>query len=134
MLRFNAVRLPFILIQVVSQSNTTQDPIINHSFPAWPIPNTDYRTLYLSPSNQLTQDLPSNSTTFSYQADVLSLQMDTDSEELAFTYTFQTRSYLVDIPKLCSTCLVRTQTTWTSSCNSGKLTPTAKSSKTSTYP
>ncbi|KPI42157.1 uncharacterized protein AB675_5453 [Cyphellophora attinorum] len=72
-----------------------QDPIVNYVFSDWPIPDTDYRKLYLSGDAQLVHDLPRSSQTFSYQSDTPSLQIDADSEELHFSHKFTARSYLV---------------------------------------
>ncbi|CAG8908896.1 unnamed protein product [Penicillium egyptiacum] len=74
-------------------------PIMNQAFGDWPIPNTEYRRLYLSSGGSLTQNISPNEITLSYQADAPAFQRVTDTEELSFEYTFDDRSYVVGHPK-----------------------------------
>lgn len=70
---------------------------MNHIVPDWPIPSTEYKTLYLHPDGSLQHSKPSNSTDteLSYQSDVPFLQMDNDTEELRFQHRFTSSAYLV---------------------------------------
>ena len=51
--------------------------------------------MYLASDEQLLLEPPAAESIVEYRADVASLQMDEDPEELHFRYTFGTRSYLV---------------------------------------
>ncbi|KAK2027851.1 alpha/beta-hydrolase [Colletotrichum zoysiae] len=70
-------------------------PIVNHVFPAWPIPSTRKEKLYLCPNALLSKDAPSRESQVSYKSDVSFLQTDNDSEELSFCFTFEETAYLV---------------------------------------
>ncbi|KAJ5901239.1 alpha/beta-hydrolase [Penicillium tannophilum] len=72
----------------VSLLHFNQDPIINHVFEDWPVPSTTYRELYLGVDGLLSSTAPTAVGNISYQADVKSLQMATDTEELSFEYIF----------------------------------------------
>ncbi|KAF4334683.1 cocaine esterase [Fusarium beomiforme] len=74
---------------------TPREPIVNHVFPAWPIPSTKNEQLYLCPNRVLSQDAPSAESQVSYKSDVSFMQQDSDSEELKFQYTFRDAVYLV---------------------------------------
>ena len=50
--------------------------------------------MYLASDEQLLLEAPAAESIAEYRADVASLQMDEDSEELQFRYTFATRTYL----------------------------------------
>lgn len=65
----------------------------------WPAPATEYKRLYLSGNNELTNRVPEHATKAQYQSDVQALQTDTDSEELTFRYTFSERSFLLGYSK-----------------------------------
>ncbi|KEF55052.1 uncharacterized protein A1O9_08705 [Exophiala aquamarina CBS 119918] len=82
----------------VSIYRYNKEPILNHIVPDWPIPSTEYKTLYLRADGSLQHQLPSDSsadTTLSYQSDVPFLQMDDDDEELGFQHIFASSAYLV---------------------------------------
>lgn len=64
-------------------------------FPSWPIPSTKYQALHLNADNQLSINPPTEVHTQTYQADVPALQVDSDSEELVFTYTFARQAFVV---------------------------------------
>jgi hypothetical protein len=69
--------------------------VINHGFSDWPIPNTNYKQLYLGPDQSLLELPPSENSTASYAADALSMQMDSDDQELCFTFTFSEPTHLL---------------------------------------
>ncbi|KAH6950130.1 Alpha/Beta hydrolase protein [Fusarium avenaceum] len=75
------------------------DPEINHHFTDWPIPETNYSTLYLSSENKLVKAPSSKGVTLSYQSDVPDMQVDAQVEELSFEYTFKERTYLIGYPR-----------------------------------
>jgi predicted acyl esterase len=77
-----------------------QSPVVNQVFPDWPVPSTNYKTLYLGPLNQLSTTKAIASSSNSYKADVSALQVDNDSEELTFSYTVTKKSHLVGYPRL----------------------------------
>ncbi|OCL02189.1 alpha/beta-hydrolase [Glonium stellatum] len=92
--RFEQISIPAYVLASYSSAIHTE-PEYNHVFSDWPIPGTDYRTFYLAQDYSLLHSVPSNPATLSYQSNVPSLQMDSDSEELSFEYTFPTRNYVV---------------------------------------
>jgi predicted acyl esterase len=63
------------------------------------VPDTNYRTFFLSQDQALLEEPTAAPATLTYQSDAPALQMDTDSEELSFTYTFASRSRLIGYPK-----------------------------------
>ncbi|KAF0642366.1 hypothetical protein FPSE5266_20125 [Fusarium pseudograminearum] len=76
-----------------------KDPEINHHFADWPLPETNYTTLYLSDDNLLVSAPSSKASALSYQSDVPDMQMDAQVEELSFEYTFEERTYLIGYPR-----------------------------------
>ncbi|KAK5052760.1 hypothetical protein LTR84_002626 [Exophiala bonariae] len=72
-----------------------QRPITNHVVPAWPIPSTTYKTLYLHTDNTLQHSIPPTASTLTYQSDVAFQQMDNDTDELWFVHKFHSQAYLV---------------------------------------
>ncbi|KAF5238961.1 hypothetical protein FANTH_10133 [Fusarium anthophilum] len=79
----------------VSILRYNKEPIVNHVFPAWPIPATKNEQLYLCPNQVLSKVPPSAESQVCYKSDVPFMQMDSDSEELRFEYTFREAVYLV---------------------------------------
>lgn len=79
----------------VSIIRYNKEPIINHVFPAWPIPSTRQERLYLCPNTLLAKNSPSEETRVSYKSDVPFMQMGNDPEELSFRFTFDEPVYLV---------------------------------------
>lgn len=61
---------------------------MNCPFNNWPITTTTHETLWLTRNKHLSQETPFEAETLSYQSDVRALQVDSDSEELLFEYTF----------------------------------------------
>ncbi|OJJ06472.1 hypothetical protein ASPVEDRAFT_140358 [Aspergillus versicolor CBS 583.65] len=78
-------------------------PIVNYPFDTWPVPTTRYETLYLAKDGTLSKKAPLRADMLSYQSDVRSLQIDSDSEELRFEYTFPRKTCFLG----CSRTLLR---------------------------
>ena len=76
-----------------------QPAIVNHVVPDWPLPSTEYRTLYLDSSGKLNSEKSGDSNNLSYQADVHAMQADNDPEELRFEYIFTEKTYLLGYPR-----------------------------------
>ncbi|WZH48345.1 Alpha/Beta hydrolase protein [Fusarium acuminatum] len=76
-----------------------QEPEINHHFTDWPLPETNYITLYLSDENRLLKAPSSKGAILSYQSDVPDMQVDAQVGELSFEYTFKERTYLIGYPR-----------------------------------
>lgn len=55
--------------------------------------------MYLAPEERLTPHVSATKCTVQYRADIASLQMDNDSEEVHFRHRFATRTYLVGSAK-----------------------------------
>ncbi|KAE8347389.1 hypothetical protein BDV24DRAFT_157681 [Aspergillus arachidicola] len=79
----------------VSLLRYNKEPLVNLAFPDWPIPSTTALTLYLQDENILAEEISETPKTLSYISDVPFQQMDADSEELSFTYTFKEPCALV---------------------------------------
>ncbi|KAH0594681.1 hypothetical protein MHUMG1_07515 [Metarhizium humberi] len=79
----------------VSLLRYNKEPLVDQSYPDWPIPSTVAGTLYLQADNSLAKTPPPTPETLSYMSDVPFQQADDDSEELYFTYTFQSPCALV---------------------------------------
>lgn len=73
---------------------------MNHPLEAWPAPETSYRTLFLAPEGQLLTDPPAKAHKIQYQSDVAALQIDDDSEEIHFRFTFTKRVCLLGAAKV----------------------------------
>lgn len=63
------------------------------------MPNTDYRTLYLSSDQKLLAQPSATDRSLSYQSDVPTMQIDAQEEELSFEHTFEHRTYVVGYSK-----------------------------------
>ena len=72
---------------------------MNWEVSGWPVSGTTYKDMFLAPGERLSDQLPSDESVVHYQSDVPAMQMDDDSEELHFKYTFTTRSYLLGAAK-----------------------------------
>ncbi|KAJ5758395.1 Alpha/Beta hydrolase protein, partial [Penicillium odoratum] len=73
-----------------------QSPMVNLPFSNWPPPNVNYETYYLTDANGLTPDLAKvASGSISYPSDAPALQMDKDTDEAIFSFTFPQKSTLV---------------------------------------
>ncbi|KAE9366270.1 alpha/beta-hydrolase [Stipitochalara longipes BDJ] len=83
---------PKVRISILGFNSPT---ILNHVFPDFPIPSTQYQRMYLNTSGQLSVSKPTTVGTLSYQADVAFKQRDNDSSELCFEHIFQKQTYLV---------------------------------------
>ncbi|KAL6247545.1 hypothetical protein RBB50_005891 [Rhinocladiella similis] len=73
--------------------------IVNLAVPSWPVPETTYMTMFLSPGERLLEHSPSEEAVIQYQSDVPSFQIDNDPGELYFRYTFTKRMYLLGAAK-----------------------------------
>ncbi|KIW99562.1 uncharacterized protein Z518_11301 [Rhinocladiella mackenziei CBS 650.93] len=75
--------------------------IENHKFPEWPIPNTQYQTLWLRPSGELVEPNIADSSVgiCTYQSDVPAMQKGSDPEEIQFKCKFKQPCYVVGYPK-----------------------------------
>ncbi|UPK91487.1 hypothetical protein LCI18_002422 [Fusarium solani-melongenae] len=62
--------------------------IVERVVPEWPLPSTEFRTLYLHSSSTLQPEKPVAEAHATYQSDVKAMQVDDDPEELRFQYTF----------------------------------------------
>jgi len=71
------------------QPNITDQPI-----PNWPHPQALYETLFLTPG-RLEKSSPTIAGKFAYQSDFRAQQDGSDTEELLFTHTFDSRRYLL---------------------------------------
>ncbi|KIY03521.1 uncharacterized protein Z520_00212 [Fonsecaea multimorphosa CBS 102226] len=73
-----------------------QPPIVNIPFSTWPIPQTQYKTLWLS-GEQALKEMPgiAESGKVSYQSDLTAQQIDNDPEFVEFVYSFTERSTLI---------------------------------------
>lgn len=65
------------------------------SFSNWPIPETEYKTLFLTHENTLSPLQTTQPATFTYQADVPAQQMDNDPGELRFEHTFPATTHMI---------------------------------------
>ena len=65
------------------------------SFTNWPIPDTQYTTLYLNHEKALSPFQPKQTASFTYQADTPALQMDNDPEEVRFEHTFEAVTHMI---------------------------------------
>ncbi|CAK7237813.1 hypothetical protein SBRCBS47491_010158 [Sporothrix bragantina] len=83
----------------VSILRFNDEPIVNHVFPAWPIPNTQFKTLYLGAGGTLDEKPTTDGGAVTYKSDVPCLQMGNDDEECAFSCTFDADTYLVGYAK-----------------------------------
>jgi uncharacterized protein len=74
---------------------------VNHVFPEWPIPDTQYQRFYLGASGTLEVDAPTQRypDSVTYRADIQASQMGNDDEELQFEYTFDKDTYIVGYSK-----------------------------------
>ncbi|KAJ5090324.1 hypothetical protein N7532_009008 [Penicillium argentinense] len=79
----------------VSLLRFNKEPIVNYPFNTWPIPTTKHEALYLTKDGLLSKKPPLQTETLSYQSDVRSFQIDSDSEELQFEYTFARKTCLL---------------------------------------
>lgn len=68
---------------------------MNFPFNSWPIAATSHETLWLTKSGHLSKEAPLSAETLSYQSDVRALQVDSDSEELLFEYTFPRKACIL---------------------------------------
>ena len=78
----------------ISVIRYNDSPLMNLPFSDYPVPETKYKTLYLSKDGDL-QTQPGDPDQVSYQSDVPAQQIDADSEEVSFTYTFPERCTLI---------------------------------------
>jgi predicted acyl esterase len=65
------------------------------SFANWPIPETQYTTLFLTHDKVLSPIQPNQLATFTYQADAPAQQMDNDPGELRFEHTFSAATHMI---------------------------------------
>jgi predicted acyl esterase len=65
------------------------------SFTNWPIPDTQYTTLFLNNKKAMSPVKPTKTASFTYQADAPALQMDNDPEELRFEHTFEAVTQMI---------------------------------------
>lgn len=78
------------------QKLIAQSPLVNVPISQWPPANTVYETYYLARGNVLQMGHPpAPSESVSYQSDAPSMQVDNDSEEVTFKYTFTQKTTLV---------------------------------------
>ncbi|GAB7335735.1 hypothetical protein MBLNU13_g08032t1 [Cladosporium sp. NU13] len=68
--------------------------ITNQPIPNWPHPQARYETLFLG-SGKLEHSSPTKPGSLAYQSDFCARQDGTDTEELHFTHTFNSRRYLL---------------------------------------
>ncbi|KAJ5392912.1 hypothetical protein N7465_011886 [Penicillium sp. CMV-2018d] len=79
----------------ISLLQFNREPITNIPCDDWPLASTEYEKLFLGENQSMTKTAPLSGGSISYQSDEVSLQMDTDREELSFQYTFQHRALVV---------------------------------------
>lgn len=79
----------------ISLLGFNQPNVRNHPFAAWPVPETKYRTLYLGSEERMHPEPFSQFGFVSYKSDVISEQLDNDSEELHFKFRIPRRTYLL---------------------------------------
>ena len=72
-----------------------QEPIVNHEFVTWPLPNTKHERFYLGSEGLLLTEPPHVGSRLSYQADAPAQQVDNDIEELLISYTFERRAFFI---------------------------------------
>ncbi|KAJ5413813.1 hypothetical protein N7509_000440 [Penicillium cosmopolitanum] len=84
----------------VSTLNFHKEPEVNHAFNDWPVPSAQPQMLYLCAGGNLNENPSPSTLMLSYQSDISGMQMDTDTEELQFVYTFQRRSHLIGYSKV----------------------------------
>jgi predicted acyl esterase len=65
------------------------------SFTNWPIPDTQYTTLFLNQDAAMSPLQPKHTASFTYQADAPAQQMDNDREELRFEHTFEAVTHMI---------------------------------------
>jgi uncharacterized protein len=69
-------------------------PLMNLPFAGYSVPDTEYKTLFLSTGVELKTE-PGEEGEISYQSDVPIQQVDADPEEVSFMYTFGEKSTLI---------------------------------------
>ncbi|KAN0104342.1 alpha/beta-hydrolase [Hyaloscypha variabilis] len=75
-------------------------PLNNIPFKNWPVPEAKYHTFFLSNAGRLSKDESSVvQGEVSYQSDAPAQQVDNDSEEVAFRYTFTEQATLIGASK-----------------------------------
>ncbi|EXJ67439.1 uncharacterized protein A1O5_09452 [Cladophialophora psammophila CBS 110553] len=86
-------KTPKVRISVIRYN---QPPTKNVPFSTWPIPQTEYKTLWLSGGQSL-KDIYSTAETgeVSYQSDAPAEQVDNDPEFVEFTYSFAEKSTII---------------------------------------
>jgi uncharacterized protein len=78
-----------------------QPNIINHPVKDWPVPETEYKTLYLGLQEQLFEASPTEASTVGYRSDIQAIQADDDPEELYFRFKFSEKAQLLGSVKVC---------------------------------
>ncbi|KAE8346115.1 hypothetical protein BDV24DRAFT_177006 [Aspergillus arachidicola] len=84
----------------VSVLRFNQSPLVNVPFSNWPPPSITYEKYYLTNGGQLTRvSTEGISGSVSYQSDAPALQIDNDSEEAIFNFTFAERTTMIGAAK-----------------------------------
>lgn len=95
-LRYTEVsKVPFPVLKYKLTNDAAKLAMPYKSFTNWPIPETQYKTLFLNHDKALSPLQPNQPATFTYQSDAPALQMDNDPEELRFERTFDAVTHMI---------------------------------------